>query len=68
VGEDKVRAWIRSGELVAINTATSLCGKPRFVITPEALERFERGRQVVARPKPTTRRRRQTGQVDYYPD
>jgi transposase len=29
VGEDKVRLWIRRGELAAINTAATLCGKPR---------------------------------------
>ena len=28
VGEDKVHAWIRRGELRAINTAATLCGKP----------------------------------------
>ena len=32
VGEDKVRAWIRGGELKALNTAMSGCGKPRFVV------------------------------------
>ena len=29
VGEDKVRNWIARGELLAINTATVVCGKPR---------------------------------------
>src|SRR4051794_21965418 len=44
VGEDKVRGWIARGELAAINTATALCGKPRWVIPPEALAAFERSR------------------------
>ena len=44
VGEDKIRAWIKAGELEAINTATATCGKPRYVITTDALERFEQRR------------------------
>ena len=42
VGEDKIRRWIKAGELVALNTATTLCSKPRFVVTPDALAAFER--------------------------
>jgi excisionase family DNA binding protein len=67
VGEDKVRGWIRSGELRAINTAATLCGKPRWVITPEALERFERGR-MTTKPAKTTRRKRRIEAIDFYPD
>jgi hypothetical protein len=67
VGEDKVRAWIRKGELQAINTAAVLCGKPRWVILPDALVAFERVRQGGPPPKPAQRRRRQT-LIDYYPD
>jgi hypothetical protein len=67
VSPDKVRGWIRSGELAALNTASVLCGKPRFVITPEALREFERRRAGGAPPKPQRRRRRQA-QTDFYPD
>jgi hypothetical protein len=45
VGEDKVRGWIRRGELAAVNTAAALCGKPRWVILPEALAAFETRRR-----------------------
>ena len=38
VGEDKVRGWIARGELRAVNTATVLCGRPRWVISPDALQ------------------------------
>ena len=67
VSPDKVRAWIRRGELAAINTASILCGKPRFVIAPEALEHFERGRQAALPPKSPRRRKRRVV-TDYYPD
>ena len=68
VGEDKVRAWIRSGELRAINTAAVACGKSRWVIPPEALSEFEH-RRVASPPHPKPRqRRRQQGATDFYPD
>jgi transposase len=65
VGEDKVRGWIRRGELAAINTADRRCARPRYVVTAESLEQFERGRQVATPPKPAKRRKRTT-QVDYF--
>jgi transposase len=67
VGEDKVRRWIARGELAAINTAAAFCGKPRWVITPDALIAFERRRAGGPRPTPK-RRRRQPPAVDYLPD
>jgi hypothetical protein len=67
VGEDKVRAFIARGELVAINTASVLSSKPRWVILPEALADFERRRQGGPPPN-TARRRRPIVPKDYYPD
>jgi hypothetical protein len=67
VSEDKVRGWIKRGELVAINTSAAACGKPRFVVLPDALERFERGRAAAEPPRPR-RRRRPSVVVDYFPD
>ena len=67
VGEDKVRGWIKRGELSAINVASSLCGKPQLRVTAEALAAFERGRMAGPPPKPVRRRRRPTT-IDYYPD
>ena len=66
VGEDKVRAWIARSELRAINTSTVLCGKPRWVITSEALAEFEK-RRSGGQPLEQKRRRRTTGR-DFYPD
>jgi hypothetical protein len=67
VSEEKVRAWIRSGELFAINTADVQCRKPRWVVPPEALNRFELGRKA-AQPKPGRRRKRLQGVIDFFPD
>ena len=67
ISPDKVRALINRGELAAINTAAVLCGKPRWVILPEALERFEAGRVAATPSRPVKRPRRRTA-VDYYPD
>jgi hypothetical protein len=67
VGEDKVRGWITRGELFAVNTAANLCGKPRWVIPPEALAAFEKQRAGGPPPKPPRRRRKHTVK-DYFPD
>jgi hypothetical protein len=69
MGKDRVRGLIKSGELRAINTSPTKCGKPRYVVTPEALAEWERSREVQApAPKPTPRRRRKSGEIDFYPD
>jgi len=67
VGQDKVRGWITRGEVRAVNTATALCRRPRWVIPPEALVEFERSRAGGPPPKPA-RRRRLPVAIDYYPN
>lgn len=68
VSPDRVRAWIASGELGALNTAAARCGKPRYVVLPHHLAEFEQ-RRGAARPKPAPRRRRRTPEmIDYFPD
>ena len=67
VGTDTVRGWIQRGELRAINTAKIKCGKPRWVVTPEALAEFERRRQGGPAEKPKPRRKRRTELIDFYP-
>src|SRR5438034_8430828 len=68
VGADKIRAWIANGELAAINTATVMCARPRWIVTADALAAFERRRAGGALAKPTRRRRRQLANVDFFPD
>jgi hypothetical protein len=67
VSPDKVRAWIARGELAAVNTSATLCGRPRYVVLPEHLAAFEGKRAAAPRPGPVKRRKRTTA-VDYYPD
>jgi transposase len=66
VSPDKVRLWIKRGELSAVNTANARCGKPRFVVTADALAAFEQGRQ--ATPPKAAKRKKRTNLVDYFPD
>jgi hypothetical protein len=66
VGGDKVRLWIKQGELKALNISTSPLGKPRYVITPEAVADFERRRDAGPAPQPPKRRRKKS--YRYYPD
>ena len=53
----KVLAWIRNGELVAINMAERSGGRPRWHVSPEALEAFELRRS--SRPAPRAVRQKQ---------
>lgn len=60
---DKILAWIKSGELVAVNTATKLGGRPRYRVSPISLAEFEKRRIAMAMPAPVKQRRRMPGGV-----
>jgi hypothetical protein len=47
VSAEKIIAFIRSGELKALNLAHRGSKKPRYSIPVEAIAAFEQGRQVV---------------------
>ena len=67
ISPDKVHAWIRSGELRAINVATTPGGRPRYVIDREDIIAFELKRSIVAPPQPRRRRsKRQTNVIEFY--
>jgi hypothetical protein len=68
VSPDRIRGWIQSGQLGAIDTAARRCGKRRYVILPEHLSAFVRARSAGPPAKPAPRRRRAVGQIDFYPD
>ena len=55
-----VHAWIRSGELTAINVANHGASRPRYRISPEAFAEFELKRSVIPPPKPPVKRRKFT--------
>jgi hypothetical protein len=67
VRPDRVRAWIASGELHAVNTAPHRCGRPRYVVLPHHLVEWERRRAAALPPRPP-RRRKRSCVVDYFPD
>jgi hypothetical protein len=67
VTADKVLGWIRSGQLSAVNVAQRPDGRPRWRISQEAIEAFERARS--ARPAPVVRRvkrKRLAGIKEYF--
>lgn len=53
----KIIAAIRRGELAAIDTAEPGCVRPRFRISPQAIEDYERRRSVTPPIKKIPRRR-----------
>jgi len=53
----KILGLIKTGDLKAINVATNLNGRPRYLIDERDVEAFERRRSVQA-PSPTPPRRR----------
>lgn len=59
-------AWIRSGELVAVNLAHRNGGRPRYKIDPEELQAFLLRRQVIPPAKPIRRPRRRDDSITRY--
>ncbi len=67
VSVDKIHVWVRSGELAAINAATHREGRPRYLVSVNDRQAFER-RRAVGRPPSSDRRkrRRRTGTVEEF--
>lgn len=73
VTETTVRTWIHSGELRALNCGRSLAKrKPRWRVTQEALDKFERLRSTMPQQPPAPRPRQQSaaasGIIQFYSD
>ncbi len=67
VSPDKILAWIRSGELPAVNVSTRRGGRPRYLINREGLTIFEAKRRAAGDPPIKRRRRRQDpGVIEYF--
>ncbi|HEV8001608.1 MAG TPA: helix-turn-helix domain-containing protein [Planctomycetaceae bacterium] len=63
VGVDKVRHWIASGELPAIDVARKIGGRPRFRVDVNDLEAFEQRRLVQPQTRLRSRSRRQQADI-----
>ena len=62
-----VLAWIKSGELRAVNCAVNRNGKrPRWRIDADDLAQFERGRMSGPPVKPVRRRQESCGLIQYF--
>ncbi|HUT90879.1 MAG TPA: helix-turn-helix domain-containing protein [Thermoguttaceae bacterium] len=59
VSPEKIHAWIRSGELRAVNIATNPKGRRRYVIDPADVEAFE-ARRSIHKTLSAPRRRKRT--------
>jgi hypothetical protein len=59
----KVCEWIRAGELKAINVAQNRSSRPKYRVTQEQLDAFERSRTIGAPEKPSPRRKRGTAEA-----
>jgi hypothetical protein len=59
----KVLAWIKAGELLAVNAATRATGRPRYLVDVEDLADFAARRSTVSPPLPKSHRRRQPAEV-----
>ena len=64
VKPEKVVAWVRSGQLRALNVSNGT--RPRYRIDPADLAIFEKRRAVVAPAKPSRRRRRSTNVIQFF--
>lgn len=67
VGQTKVLGFIRRGELIGLNVATTLSGRPIWRVTQESVDRFETRRSSAPQPRPPRRRTRRADVIDYYP-
>src|SRR5438034_897517 len=65
VNVGKINRWLRTGELQAVNVATTTAGKPRWRILPEHIEQFERRRAATPK-QPAPRRKQQQGITKYF--
>jgi hypothetical protein len=68
IGGEKIRSFLRKGELIGVNVATNLSGRPQWRITADSVELFERRRSSAPPPKPARIRKNRRDLIDYYPD
>lgn len=65
VAPEKVIGWIRSGKLKAVNVGDGIV-RPRYRVSPDALDDFLRSRDASPAPKPARRRRQDPNVIKFY--
>ncbi len=65
VDRDVVVAWIKTGQLAAVDVSRAKRTLPRWRITPEALREFELSRSSVKPAKPQRAQRRAKRPADF---
>ena len=67
ISDEKVLAWIESGELRAIDASTRRGGRPRYLIDEADIADFEQRRAVVsAPPAPKRPKSKQDDVTEYF--
>ena len=67
ISADKVRGWIESGQLRAVNVSTNPGrGRPRWRVSPMDLIAFENSRTVSPPTKTPRRRRKPVDVIEYF--
>ena len=66
ISPDKVVAWIKSGELRAIDASTRRGQRPRYLIDVDDLADFEARRSCSPAPKPRRQRRQPDRVFTFY--
>ena len=66
IGESKIRALIRAGQLEAFDVSTRPGGRPQWRITMEAWERFQATRSSSVRVQASPIRRRRDRRITEY--
>jgi hypothetical protein len=61
--------WIKNGDLKALNVGRRLgAGKPRWRVTPEAIQEFEKVRTPTPSLARARRRKREVDVIQFYPE
>lgn len=65
---DKILGWIRSGQLIAVNMATTTGGRPRYRISAEEAQAFQKRRSNSPPPQssPRTKTPKDDGTIEFY--
>ena len=68
VSVDKILTWIRTGELLAMNAATKVGGRPRYLVDVNELAKFEAKRTVARETADPSkhRRKRATDAIEFF--